>query len=237
MRLSAVDLGGDLSIKILVERYGVKPPVSWEDPLEMDRSGKRVLLYSFGAVVGVDMSASEVLKVAEEFVNFVEGGRIGEAEEIDIHRDLGMKIESDDEILVVSFALAQSVSLSRMEGKMDQIEEEVEAVISRKRGGRKALSVAKELMKVRHELISDIMILERPSSTWEHEKLEDVYEKVAKYLELGRRYRVLEKRLDSSFESVQVLLSIHAEARETFLEFLIVLLIIVEIFLWIMEMV
>ena len=237
MRLSAVDLGDDLDIKVLVEKYGVKPPVSWEDPLEMNRSGKRVLLYSFGAVVGVDMSASEVLKVAEEFVGFVEGGRIGEAEEIDVEKDIRIKIESDDDLLVVSFALAQSVSLSRMEKKMDQIEEEVETVISKKRGGRKALQVAKELMRVRHELISDIMILERPSSTWEYERLEDIYEKVAKYLELGRRYRVLEKRLDSSFESIQVLLSIHAEARETFLEFLIVLLIIVEIFLWILEMI
>jgi queuine/archaeosine tRNA-ribosyltransferase len=239
VKVSAVDLGGNLDIKKFVREYGIRPPASWEDPIEFERSGRRVFLYSFGAMVGIDVNTSELIRIAEGFLKFIDGGgNLGDVEEVEPEEDVGISPETEEDLMMISFALAQSVSMSRMEGKMDDIEEEVEKVLFQKKiSGRKALKVAKELMRVKHELISDIMILERPSITWEIEDLERVYEKVSKYLELGRRYRILEKRLESSFEAVQVLLGIYAGWRETLLELLIIILIAAEVALWIFELI
>ncbi len=243
MRLVAIDLGDDIDVSKTVKDLGVKPPATWEDPIAVSHSLGEILLYSFGALVGINIPHSDITRIAKEFLKFTQNGSLGEVEEVVIEKGSGSEeiigVEKLDElaIKVVSFALAQSVALSRMEKIMDEIEEEVEKVLFSKRrfSGKKALDVAKTLMKTRHELISDIMILEKPSLTWEEDRLDDLYEKVSKYLELGRRYRVMEKRLQSAFETVQVLLSFSSEARGNLLELLIVILIIIEILLWIVE--
>ncbi len=238
MKLSAVDLGDDVDIKGLVKEYGVLPPVSWEDPIVLSSQEGQIYLYSFGAVVGKDMEVSELLRAASSLIRFVDNGNIGEVEELNVEEELGIKGIDDDTLKVIAFALAQSVALARMEKIMDEIEEEVERALYKVKrvSGKKALKVAKNLMKARHELISDIMILEKPSLAWEKDILDEVYVKVAKYLELTRRYRVMEKRLESALETVQLLISISSEARSNFLELMIILLIFVEIILYLFEM-
>jgi len=241
VRICAIDLGGDVDVRKIVSKLGVRPPTAWDEPIEFSAQGKDLLLYSFGALIGIDVEPSKLVEVAQGLLEFVEGGRLGDLEEVEVLEGKGKEdaiyVErmSGEALRMIAFALAQSVALSRMERTMDEIEEEVEKVLSEKRMGRRALKVAKELMKTRHELISDVMILEKPSAAWEDEYLENVYEAASKYLEIGRRYRVIEKRLESSLETVHLLLSFHSEARGNFLEMLIVLLIIVEIALYLLE--
>ena len=238
MKLSAIDLGDDVDVKHLVREYELSPPPNWEDPVVLSLQEGEIYIYNFGAVVGKNMDVSELLRLAPNLMRFVDNGNIGEVEELNLEEDLNIK-EIDEKILkVTAFALAQSVALSRMEKIMDNIEEEVERVLYKvkKVSGKKALKVAKNLMKTRHELISDIMILEKPSLTWEEDFLDEVYEKVAKYLELTRRYRVMEKRLESALETVQLLISISSEARSNLLELTIILLIFIEIILYLFEM-
>lgn len=246
MRLVAVDLGDDIDVRKVVEKFGSTPPASWEDPIVISHSTGDLYLYSFGALTGIDVPQAAVMDVAESLLSFTESGKIGSYEELTLQEGSGNEEEviytrnlDSLAIKVASFALAQSVALSRMEKIMDEIEEEVERVLTEGKRflGRRALKVAKKLMRIRHQLISDIMILEKPSLAWEEERLDDLYERVSKYLELGRRYRVMEKRLESSFETIQVLLSISSESRGNLLELLIVILILVEILLWFIELI
>ncbi len=244
MKIVAVDLGSDIDLKGLASEYKTTPPASWEDPVVLRHEIGEIHVYGFGVAVGIGIDSGELLKVCKKLGEGINPGYIEELElekgnRIGFEDDTLKVPDIDDPTLrIVSFALAQSVALTRMEELLDRLEDEVEEILSRKNPfkGREATDKAIEILKVRHELISDLMILDKPSMTWESEYLDSLYEKVSQMYELGRRYRIAEKKLSSLLETVHVLLSVSAEAKGNFLELVIVVLIAIEILLWIGEL-
>ncbi|MGB9614965.1 MAG: RMD1 family protein, partial [Fervidobacterium sp.] len=64
---------------------------------------------------------------------------------------------------------------------------------------------------------------------WENEVYDQLYQKLSRYYELSRRYKNVTTKLDHAFEVASVLLEIHSESKANFLEWMIILLFIIEI--------
>lgn len=78
------------------------------------------------------------------------------------------------------------------------------------------------------EIISSILLLDKPDITWEDELADRLHDKLRHHLEIGERYKALEAKLLVIREALQALLELASERRMFFLEVGILMLILLE---------
>lgn len=253
-RFIALDLGDDIDIKRLMqEKSSHIEHIRWEEPFKFKYAQGTVYVYSFGAVVGLNVPSNQFNSLVSELDEYVIGNvkhTATEILEVLVNKDTkDREIEiSEDRVYVpridegvlstVAFVLAQSVSLHRIEQKTGLLIDEIEKFLSEKgkvAKGRKALGLAMKILKTRHEILSDVMILDKPDIAWENELYDQLYQKLARYYELSRRYKNVTTKLDHAFEVASVLLEIHSESKANFLEWMIILLFVLEIAMSLIE--
>ncbi len=215
--------------------------IRWEEPFKFKYAQGTVYVYSFGAVVGLNVPSNQFNSLVSELDEYVIGNvkhtateilevinKDNKDREIEVFEDRVYLPRIDEGVLsTVAFVLAQSVSLHRIEQKTGLLIDEIEKFLSEKSivaKGRKALGLAMKILKTRHEILSDVMILDKPDIAWENELYDQVYQKLARYYELSRRYKNVTTKLDHAFEVTSVLLEIHSESKANFLEWMIMLL-------------
>lgn len=138
---------------------------------------------------------------------------------------------------VLAFVLAQSTTLERFDRQADVLEEESEQTLAwyQKRMNflpfllGRPLTATIKLLRERQKIMSELMMVEKPRITWTDTVCDEIYEALARHFELSRRGRVVEVKLSYCLETAKTLASIAEASRNTFLEFLIVLLIVWEI--------
>jgi len=235
----------------------------WEDPLIVEFNGKTIHIFRFGALVFFGHSEKESF----EFIGEIEKhsgknysfGRIDFIEfEIVEQPPIEIKNWKDEEFYfdpysefvyfnkslfipnfhkILSFTIAQSVTLERFDKLADELEEEVDNIInwfSKFRLlmpllGNKSLNKTIKILKTRHYIISDLMILDKPYTAWENTACDELYEIISRHFELSRRYKVIESKLDYGIETAQTLTNKLEHSRANFLELLIVIMILWEI--------
>jgi uncharacterized Rmd1/YagE family protein len=252
-RFIALDLGDDIDIKRLMqEKSSHIEYIRWEEPFKFKYAQGTVYVYSFGAVVGLNVPSNQFNSLVSELDEYVIGNvkhtateilevinKDSKDKEIEIFEDRVYLPRIDEGVLsTVAFVLAQSVSLHRIEQKTGLLIDEIEKFLSEKgkvAKGRKALGLAMKILKTRHEILSDVMILDKPDIAWENELYDQLYQKLARYYELSRRYKNVTTKLDHAFEVASVLLEIHSESKANFLEWMIILLFVLEIVMSLIE--
>lgn len=143
--------------------------------------------------------------------------------------------------LAVSHALAQSV-------KLGQFESSAQAVIEANAYIPRALATTgkiplkrRELSRLRGTLFSvksDILLnfnlLDTPEFFWDYSELEPLYTMVSRYLDIVSRINVLSKKMETIHELFEMLASEQHHLHSSMLEWIIIILIAVEIglFFW-----
>ncbi len=145
-------------------------------------------------------------------------------------------INPESILRVVSYILAQSVSLERIESISDRIVERAMELldlfgkvlfIRLRPAVRELVSV----MRTRLELLSDIMVLRKPEITWEFPELDKLYELLRDLYEIPDRFEAIDRELSNVQELSSAMADIILAYRESVLEVLIIALIILEIVL------
>lgn len=250
-RFIAVDIGDDIDIKKLMsEKLSYVEYVRWEEPFKFKYGDGMVFVYSFGAVVGLNVSAKQFSSLISEFDDYVIGSvKHSAPDNLEVTQSKDREIEvsqntvylprvDDGALSTIAFVLAQSISLHRIEQKTEFLIDEIEKFLSarRKRSrGKKALDLAMKILKTRHEILSDVMILDKPEMAWENEMYNEVYQKLTRYYEISRRYKNVTTKLDHAFGVTTVLIELHSESKANFLEWMVILLFVVEILVSLFE--
>jgi uncharacterized Rmd1/YagE family protein len=101
----------------------------------------------------------------------------------------------------------------------------------------------KELAKttskiVRHEYntIAYIMILDKPDITWTNSDAESLHEQMSEFFELNDRYIILKEKTDILNSIIKGFSSISYSIRGLFVEWIIVVLILIEIVLMVFDL-
>ena len=145
-----------------------------------------------------------------------------------------LKPFSPNAMKVVAFTLAQSLALSRVEREVDDALERARVLLERfERGGpffnvRLAMKELVKVLKTRIEVISDIMIMDKPELTWEVPELDVLYEELRRLYELDERFAAVDKALEDIQELGSIISDLTLAYRESFLELMIILLIVLE---------
>ena len=140
------------------------------------------------------------------------------------------------EKLSVAFAMAQCVKLNVFEERIDQeIEKSKELPEALAKTGSIGLTrneMAKKIGKLfieRNNVNLHADILDDPEFFWEQDRYKHVYEKLFKYLELGKRVGLLNKRLGILKELFDMVADQLEVAHSEKLEYIIIYLIVVEV--------
>ncbi|MGD7033635.1 RMD1 family protein [Methylotuvimicrobium buryatense] len=139
-------------------------------------------------------------------------------------------------LLALSHAMAQSIKLAAFESHaINTIRETSHLPESLAREGkiqlgRKATAMIRgQLFLTKSDIILNYDLLDTPEFFWEHPEYQGIYSMAANYLEIQPRTEVLSKKLETIHELLEMLADEQKHQHSSFLEWIIIYLIAVEI--------
>jgi uncharacterized Rmd1/YagE family protein len=148
-----------------------------------------------------------------------------------------------EKIKIISYVSAQSVALDRYEDEIDERLAELGRVVDNiKSSGRTKFTQASLLkqvgnvLSVKQNAVSSLSLFDKPNETWESEEIEKLYNRLRDEYELRDRFDILNEKIDFLSENNTTILNFISSQKANFLEWIIIFLIIVEIVLFIFEL-
>lgn len=143
-------------------------------------------------------------------------------------------------LLIVAHVVSQSVALEFYEQKLSDYYERSRKLIDAsdtysifKRTGLSRF--AKQLVMVRHDLLIELHLLDKPDILWDNPDVEMLYNRLAASLELKTRFDIVEYKLNSIKDDMVMVMDLTNHNHSAFLEWVIIILIGVEIIMGIYE--
>lgn len=137
-------------------------------------------------------------------------------------------------LIISAHVISQSVALELYEQKLSDYYErsrelidsaDTYSIFKRARLAR----FAKQLVLIRHDMLIDLLLLDKPNILWDNEDAEMLYNRLASYLDLKDRFDVVEYKLNSIKDDIVMVMDLTNHNHSSFLEWIIIILIAVEI--------
>ena len=146
-------------------------------------------------------------------------------------------------LYIISLILAKSVSLEKLEINLDNIFDDVEQIFELMEKGRFTLrdrslsKMAASIMRFKYTSISNIMLLDEPDIVWENDEAASLYEDLSNLFELKDRYSKIRHKSETLLDITEVFTNMSYTKRSMRLEWAIIILIAIEIFLYVFELI
>ncbi len=135
---------------------------------------------------------------------------------------------------LIALAISQSVGLERYEKQLDALFSQNRKIVESIHGfsiARRTLLVkfVKRLALIRHDMVGNLLLLDKPNILWDNEEAEALYNRMALILELNDRHEIALSKLSQIKEDVMLVMDLLNHKQSEFLEWIIIILIGVEI--------
>lgn len=227
-------------------------PVTLTPADDPEKDSLVVYLYYFGGIVFVNCSEeiisrffSQLGKVSELFRGALQlrytddyALKNGAAGKPVITNDYA-EMPAIDHVFVgiICFVIAKSVALDQIEDRVDNVLDEVEELIEQLNKGKLKISdqrlakLASSILTFKYASISYIMVLDKPEVTWDNQEADRLYRTMADLFELSQRFQEIKHKSDTLKDVLEVVTGLSHAQRSTRLEWIIIILIFVEIVL------
>jgi uncharacterized Rmd1/YagE family protein len=218
-------------------------------------TGGMAVLFRWGAVVLFDASPQQIdqlLAVLKECVEQPYARPESETVTVRIDREAPELIEGgtvtlrDDgleRLQTLANVLGKTVALAQYESDVkasfDRIEPFANVLEQYGRGRRNLRELLRHIGRVllnEHKLLGRVEVAEKPDLLWEHPELEPLYARLEAEFELRERAAMLDRKLELIARTVRTVLDLLQHRRTLRVEWYIVILIVVEIFLLVYDM-
>jgi uncharacterized Rmd1/YagE family protein len=88
---------------------------------------------------------------------------------------------------------------------------------------------------IRHDMVGNLLLLDKPNILWDNEEAETLYNRIARILELDDRHEIALSKLSQIKEDVMLVMDLLNHKQSEFLEWIIIILIGVEIVMGLIE--
>ncbi|MBU2560975.1 MAG: RMD1 family protein [Nanoarchaeota archaeon] len=255
-RLKAIYIAKELPISKLKRALDFSEVSLTRETAVYRLDGTVLYAYSFGSIVLVDCPAD---RENEVFAKLAAAGMMLKerplTEEYSVIEDpkarnfavssscVAVRKLEQGMMKVVARVLAQSVALESYEEEFDRIEERfTELNQELERRGRIGLS-SREVMRmiarnntVVKEIVSGIGVLDKPESAWDSQLIDALHDKLSDEFELQERFQNLDSKIDFVQENYKVFLESLRSRYEAKLEWIIIILIALEIILFVYDL-
>lgn len=217
---------------------------------------QRIMVFAFGSIVFMNCEEQDIenfVKYLMEFEKDIDIKKINQyVDNYELIQDESYETFeiTDDYVYVNNFevfypelvatVIAKSVGLEKIEEKIEDILDNIEGKIERFEKGKLRISdkeLAKTISRIlRHEYdsIAYIMILDKPDITWSHSGAAEFYEALSEFFELNDRYEIFKTKTNMLNDIINGFSMISHSMKGLFVEWVIVVLIIVEVILMIL---
>ncbi len=220
--------------------------------------GKRVCLYYFGGVVFINSSQEEITSFFWSMAHYSDlfkdfpglryrdeySLRMGDVEKMAVTNDYAVMPGYDPAYIdIICFVIAKSVALERIEERVDQVLDEMEGLIGLLDKGmlelsdRRLAKLASRILSYKYQSIAHIMVLDKPEVTWENPEADRLYLTMAHLFELNQRYNEIKHKGETLLDITQVFTGLSHARRATRLEWIIIILIFIEIVIYVFEII
>jgi uncharacterized Rmd1/YagE family protein len=226
-------------------------------PLSAVRSeSKQAYLFYFGGMVFVNCSDKDIRnflsameKISDEFRNH-RNLVLRENYSLEINTEAKPAITNDYAVMpsydpafidIICFVIAKSVALERIEEKVDTVLDEMEGVIGLLNRGKLGIPdkrlarLASTILDFKYRSLAHIMVLDKPDVTWDNQEADRLYLTMANLFELNQRYSEIRHKSETLMDITGVFSSLSHARRAARLEWAIIILIAIEIFIYIFE--
>ena len=143
-------------------------------------------------------------------------------------------------LIIIAHVISQSVALELYEQKLADYYEKSRNLIDEadtfsifKRT--QLARFAKQLVLIRHDMLIELHLLDKPNILWDNEDAEALYNRLAYALELKDRFEVVEYKLNNIKDDIVMVMDLTNHNHSSFLEWIIIVLIAVEIMMGLYE--
>ncbi len=260
IKFTAVSLCEEIKLNDVAKRFGIDREFEWAVPLLLSQENlkgivnmpedKSVFLFSFGSVVFLNFERHDMT----DFVEYL--GRIyDELQDTDFEYtdDYSLEIKPDRELSVdydlmvvpsleefhayiISTILAKSVAMDRIESGINQVLDDVEAIIKYLEKGHLKISderlakISGKILSFKYNTISYVMLLDKPDMTWVNEQSEELYNRLEELFELKDRYEKIRLKTETLLDITDVFTGLVHARRGARLDIVVIILIAVEMF-------
>jgi len=236
--------------EILQKRYNVS--LQKDIIIVTLKDDRHIIVFKYGVYVAWNVDY-ETIKFFENFISdytiepleqtLVDNLEYNYSDEFKIHLDC-LTLDKNDILLKVSIsnAIAQHLKIENFE---NIIQESIEtnSLIPKELARTGKISLSKkeiskkmgELFLVKSQINLHYDLLDTPEFIWEYPEYEHYYEKTTKYLDINSRLEVLNKKVEVIHELLDMLGHEQNHKYSSFLEWIIIILIMLEIIMNVMD--
>lgn len=263
---SAFAFSGELDLNRLAAKLGISRKYRWEEPMKLSpvsfslassSDAELVYLYYFGGIVFINCSGDIIARFLDGIPAYIDNQkgqpRLPYREEyrLEIDPEREPAITNDCAVMpryslafmdIICFVIAKSVALERIEERIDVVFDEVEGLIANLGKGtlelpdRDMARLASSILSFKFTSIAHIMVLDKPEITWDNPEADRLYLTMAGLFELNQRYQEIKHKSETLLDMTDVFTSLSHARRSARLEWIIIVLIAIEIVLYVMEM-
>jgi required for meiotic nuclear division protein 1 len=264
---NAFAFGGELDLNRLATALGISRKYRWEEPMKlnpvtfapaMDGDAERVYLFYFGSAVFLNCSGDIMARFLDGIKQHVAAVKIPpqlmyrEEYKLEIDSTREAAITNDYAVMqnynqaftdIICFVIAKSVALERIEERIDAVFDEVEVMIANLGKGtlelpdRVMAKLASSILSFKYISIAHIMVLDKPDITWTDPEADRLYLTMARLFELSPRYQEIKHKSETLLDMTDVFSNISHARRSARLEWIIIVLIVIEIIIYVLEII
>jgi len=215
-----------------------------------------VYLYYFGGVVFLNCTDTTIRdfsgkmgKVADAFRDFP-NIKYQERYSLRIDGEGALTIVNDYAVMprydrvfidIIAFVIAKSVALERIEEQVDLVLDDMESLIALLDQGKLGIpdkrlaKLASRILNFKYRTIAYIMVLDKPEITWERQEADRLYLTMDNLFELRQRYQEIKHKTETLMDITEVFSNLSHASRASRLEWIIIILIFIEIVLYLFQ--
>lgn len=225
--------------------------IEFLDPLviKIDDS-HRVMITSFGAIVFYAFDEEIAKLVSSRIIETIQDPFVEKEVEDRLFVETGMtenrflynEVHLKDseatptQLRIIAMLLAQSVALDHLERETDQALQGFTQYLEdlRERGqirmsSKKVFKNIGFAMQTRFMVLNNVALFDKPAETWDSEAIEDLYQELQDFFDIGERQEVLSTKLDFISENTRIVFEVLSSRKSHYLEWIVIILIGIEI--------
>ncbi|MDD2494016.1 MAG: RMD1 family protein [Tissierellia bacterium] len=218
---------------------------------------EKIFVFSFGSIVFINSTPEHIekfmvyMKKIESDIDIENYKRFND--DYALHIAEGAEIDLTDDYVqipeielfypeLISIVIAKSVALERIELQLGKILDDLESKIDNlekgnlKIGNKELAKITSRIVRHEYNTIAYIMILDKPDVTWVNSDAGYFYEQMSEFFELNDRYEIIKQKTEILKSIIDGFASISHSIRGLFVEWVIVILIVIEVILMVLDL-
>jgi uncharacterized Rmd1/YagE family protein len=252
----AYHLAETLKLKVIEPKMGMTA-VSRTGTKLIFKDGENsfIFVYRFGSLVFFNVEPGRQTAVIEKLKAIVGRSDIvmtSDEYALEVHDDVKNTVHFErvvldtltlDRIDLMALVLAQSTALEHFENKVEELlnrSREISGFLKNTGRMRRTARIINKFigycMTTKQDLVTSMYLLDKPDETWEDQILHNLHRDAAEMFELKERYRTVDHKLKMIEDNLKIIANLLANKKMAFLEWLIIVLIAVEVVLFVYEL-